>query len=129
MEYGELVFDQSSSKVDARRSCVVGHIAHMDRVTTPSARGRQGQGRPLGFLTTWLLAGKEHTSKESHQSFTAMLGSGRGYDKRVVGLTFLDWLEESVPEVSELFARERDATEAGGRPHAFANDTCMHRDA
>ena len=106
--HGALIYYTSSNVIQAhcRRD------GHSDcwRERTCAAGRRKGQGRPLGFLTAWLLQGAARISGQEH-----VHRSRATHAERVAGREHLATLEGS----GQLFDKERERVD--GEPEEPVN--------
>ena len=75
----------------------------MDRLAYPNeSRGREGQGRPLGLLMAWLMAGKA-CNRNEHGDLKKALEARAGFEER----KYAREIFKVIPGTEPLFAQER----------------------
>ncbi len=108
--FGEIRLDAERGRIDAHcyaHRCVDGSDCKADRLTLASTcRGREGQGRPLGFLAAWLMYPALHQScrtKEHHHHVKAILSKAAARKQRMEARERL----RRCPGTACLFESER----------------------
>ena len=84
-------------KYRAHANCCATKTADASR-----ARGREGQGRPLGFLFAWMCAPPAAISRDAHVHVYVP-----GFEDRLRFRRAVEAQAATVPELAELFAQER----------------------
>lgn len=108
--YGKIHFNTKSMALTAHCDCINhgSHVCRKQRTSQGAARvtlKNIGQGRPLGFLTAWLMEQDEYEDQSSHVRAPAHVFT---YQKRCKARAHL----KTIPGAAQFFAFERE--KAGG---------------